>query len=115
MLSSGRVVPWSSVSVVVHRPAGATEVGFRTLQPIAPEIGDSLTLTVRDMAIPLTIVAGTGHLLMGNVDLGLLGNLLLGSVPGVIVGSLLGAKVPEKLLRTLIALVLVAVGLKLVL
>ena len=46
----------------------------------------------------------------GNVDLGLLGNLLLGSVPGVIVGSLLGAKVPEKLLRTLIALVLVAVG-----
>ena len=66
-------------------------------------------------AIPLTIVAGTGHLLMGNVDLGLLGNLLLGSVPGVIVGSLLGAKVPEKLLRTLIALVLVAVGLKLVL
>lgn len=41
-------------------PAGATEVGFRTLQPIAPEIGDSLTLTVRDMAIPLTIVDRQG-------------------------------------------------------
>lgn len=66
-------------------------------------------------AIPLTILAGTGHLLMGNVDLGLLGNLLVGSVPGVIVGSLLGAKVPETLLRSLIALVLVAVGLKLIL
>lgn len=66
-------------------------------------------------AIPLTIVAGTGHLFMGNVDLGLLGNLLLGSVPGVIVGSMLGAKVPETLLRTAIAVVLTAVGFKLVL
>jgi len=41
-------------------PAGATEVRFRTLQPITPEIGDSLTLTVRDMAIPLTIVDRQG-------------------------------------------------------
>ena len=65
-------------------------------------------------AIPLTILAGSGHALMGNVDLGLLGNLLLGSVPGVIVGSLLGTRVPEKLLRTAIAIVLAAVGLKLV-
>ena len=45
-------------------------------------------------AIPLTILAGTGHLLMGNVSLGLLGNLLLGSVPGVVVGSA-GHKVPD--------------------
>ena len=65
-------------------------------------------------AIPLTILAGSGHALMGNVDLGLLGNLLLGSVPGVVVGSLLGTRVPEKLLRTAIAIVLVAVGFKLV-
>jgi len=66
-------------------------------------------------AIPLTIVAGTGHLWMGNVDVGLLGNLLIGSVPGVICGSLLGTKVPESVLRTAIAVVLTAVGLKLVL
>ncbi len=66
-------------------------------------------------AIPLTIVAGTGHLMMGNVNGGLLVNLLIGSVPGVICGSLLGAKVPESLLRTAIAVVLTAVGLKLVL
>ena len=66
-------------------------------------------------AIPLTIVAGTGHLMMGNVNVGLLANLLVGSVPGVICGSLLGAKVPESLLRTAIAVVLTAVGVKLVL
>jgi hypothetical protein len=66
-------------------------------------------------AIPLTIVAGTGHLWMGNVNPSLLGNLLIGSVPGVICGSLLGSKVPESILRTAIAVVLTAVGLKLLL
>ena len=42
-------------------------------------------------AIPLTIVAGTGHMLMGNVNFALLGNLLVGSIPGIIIGSLLAA------------------------
>jgi uncharacterized membrane protein YfcA len=36
-------------------------------------------------------------------------------VPGVICGSLLGSKVPESILRTAIAVVLTAVGLKLLL
>ena len=66
-------------------------------------------------AIPLTIVAGTGHLMMGNVDLPLLGKLLLGSVPGIVIGSLLGSKAPENLLRGAISVVLVAVGIKLLL
>ena len=66
-------------------------------------------------AIPLTIVAGTGHLLMGNVDLLLLGKLLLGSVPGVVIGTLVGTRIPEGLLRSAIAVVLVAVGTKLLL
>jgi uncharacterized membrane protein YfcA len=66
-------------------------------------------------AIPLTIVAGTGHLMMGNVDFVLLGTLLLGSIPGILFGSLLGSRAPESLLRPAIAIVLSAVGLKLVL
>lgn len=64
-------------------------------------------------AIPLTIVAGTGHLLMGNVDLALLGTLLVGSIPGIVVGSLLGSKLPEQALRTAIAVLLVVAGVKL--
>jgi uncharacterized membrane protein YfcA len=66
-------------------------------------------------AIPLTLVAGTGHMMMGNVDFSLLGGLLLGSVPGVVLGSLIGSKTPENLLRLAIAVVLTAVGAKLVL
>jgi uncharacterized membrane protein YfcA len=66
-------------------------------------------------AIPLTLVAGTGHMVMGNVDFSLLGNLLLGSIPGILLGSMLGSRAPEKLLRSAIAIVLVAVGVKLLL
>ena len=57
-------------------------------------------------AIPLTIVAGTGHLLMGNVNLVLLGQLLVGSIPGIVIGSLLAGKLPETGLRMAIAVVL---------
>lgn len=66
-------------------------------------------------AIPLTLVAGAGHLWMGNVDVPLLGWLLLGSIPGVAIGAYLNPMVPEKLLRMAIAVVLALVGLKLVL
>ncbi len=64
-------------------------------------------------AIPLALFAGTGHLLMGNVNFGLLGNLLLGSVPAVIVGAMLSSRLPHAVLRLALALVLLAVGAKL--
>ncbi len=66
-------------------------------------------------AIPLTLIAGSGYLLMGSVDLSLLGKLLLGSVPGVILGSLLSARVTERPLRMTIAVILSLVGIKLLL
>ena len=65
-------------------------------------------------AIPLTMVAGMGYMLMGNVNFTLLGNLLLGSIPGIVVGSLLASKTREGALRTAIAVLLVVVGIKLV-
>jgi len=65
-------------------------------------------------AIPLTILAGTGHLLMGNVDYNLLGNLLIGSIPGIVFGSLAAVYAPAAIIRTAIAVVLALVGLKMV-
>lgn len=64
-------------------------------------------------AIPLALFAGTGHLLMGNVNFGLLGNLLLGSVPAVILGAMLSTRLPHAVLRVALAVVLLAVGAKL--
>ena len=73
--------------------------------PIARIVGSDIA-----HAVPLTLLAGIGHWIMGDVDWGLLGSLLLGSVPGIVIGSLLAARVPERVLRPLLAATLVLVG-----
>ena len=61
-------------------------------------------------AIPLTLVAGLGHMSLGNVDFQLLGTLLVGSVPGVIIGSRLTLRVDQRYVRRAIAVMLAVVG-----
>jgi uncharacterized membrane protein YfcA len=61
-------------------------------------------------AVPLTAVAGMGHLALGTVDIVLLGSLLLGSLPGIYIGSHLSAKVPEGVLRPVLAAMLLIIG-----
>jgi len=65
-------------------------------------------------AVPLSIIAGIGHLFIGSVDGHLLLNLLLGSIPGIIIGSLLVHRVSEAVVRVGLALVLVFAGARLV-
>ena len=65
-------------------------------------------------AIPLTVVAGAGHILLGNVNFTMMGWLLVGSIPGVTIGSHFGGKLPDRVLQIAIAAVLGSVGLKLV-
>jgi uncharacterized protein len=65
-------------------------------------------------AVPLTLVAGIGHWWLGSVDWSLLGSLLLGSLPGIWVGSHISAKVPDKILRPILASMLVLIGAKLI-
>lgn len=66
-------------------------------------------------AVPLTAVAGMGHLVLGTVDFVLLGSLLLGSLPGIYIGSHLSAKVPERVLRPMLATMLLIIGTRMVL
>jgi uncharacterized protein len=63
-------------------------------------------------AVPLTALAGMGHLALGTVDLVLLGSLLLGSLPGIYIGSHVSAKIPEKILRPVLATMLLIISLK---
>ncbi len=65
-------------------------------------------------AVPLTAFAGMGHLALGTVDMVLLGSLLAGSLPGIYIGSHMSAKVPEKVLRPVLAVMLLIIGLKMV-
>jgi uncharacterized protein len=64
-------------------------------------------------AVPLTLIAGIGHWMLGSVDWSLLTSLLLGSIPGIIGGSLLASRTPDGVLRALLATTLALVGLKL--
>src|ERR671919_752596 len=64
-------------------------------------------------AAALLWVAGLGHFVAGNVDLGSAGWLLLGSVPGVLLGSQFTVKLPDRALRVALATVLALSGVKL--
>ena len=64
-------------------------------------------------AVPLTLVAGIGHWLLGSVDGLLLASLLVGSLPGIVIGSYISSRVPDKVLRPILAGTLAAVGARL--
>jgi uncharacterized membrane protein YfcA len=66
-------------------------------------------------AAALLYVAGAGHLVAGNVELGVVGWLLIGSIPGVILGSQWSIRLPEAVLRGALATMLMLAGAKLVL
>ncbi len=76
--------------------------------PVARIVGSDIA-----HAVPLTLIAGAGHLALGSVNLPLLGSLLVGSIPGIIIGSQLTARIPERILRPILAGTLVLVGTKL--
>jgi hypothetical protein len=65
-------------------------------------------------AVPLTLVAGLGHASIGSVDWGLLGTLLLGSLPGIWLGTRLMRVVPERLIRSLLSVLLAYAGVRLI-
>ena len=66
-------------------------------------------------AVPLTLIAGIGHWLMGSVDFTLMLALLAGSIPGIIIGSMLGGRASDNLLRPILAITLLIVAVRLLL
>jgi uncharacterized membrane protein YfcA len=62
------------------------------------------------LAAALLWVAGTGHLIAGNVQLGIVGWLLIGSIPGVLLTSKFTLRIPERTLRVALATVLLLSG-----
>ena len=64
-------------------------------------------------AVPLTAVAGLGHVHLGTVDFSLLASLLLGSLPGIWIGSRFALRLPESVLRPALASMLPLVGVRL--
>jgi uncharacterized membrane protein YfcA len=103
----GIIVPLTSV--------GAGALGTVMLLYLYPLRMTPARLAGTDIvhAIPLAVIAGLGHLYMGNVQFPLLLNLLMGSIPGILVGTLIAHKSPEVYMRAVIAVILAVVSVKL--
>ncbi len=100
--------------LVTISSVGAGAIGAAILFLLYPR-KPAISIIGTDLAhaVPLTAVAGLGHLQVGSVDLQLLLGLLLGGLPAIYLGSMIGKKMPDRLLRPLVAFVLMALGLSL--
>lgn len=103
-------------ALVTLSSVGAGALGTIAILLLYPRMS-TLKVVGTDLAhaIPLTALAGIGHWTLGHVDFVLLGSLLIGSFPGIWIGSHLSAKIPEKILRPILATLLLVIGLKFVL
>lgn len=102
-------------TLVTLTSVGAGALGMTALLVLYPTLPVArLVGTDIAHAVPLTLVAGLGHLMLGTVDPSLLVSLLIGSIPGVIVGSLIASRVSDRVLTPILATTLTVVGLKLV-
>jgi len=94
---------------------GAGAIGVTVLLILYPNLpAGKLVGSDIAHAVPLTLIAGIGHWLIGSVDFHLLLSLLAGSIPGIIIGSLVAARIPDRVLRPILASTLAIVGGKLV-
>jgi uncharacterized protein len=91
---------------------GAGALGTVALLFVYPLRLTPARLVATDLAhaLPLALVAGAGHAVLGHVDYDLLLNLLAGSIPGVLVGTFCAPRAPAWLLRGLISVMLAATG-----
>lgn len=94
---------------------GAGAVGVTVLLLLYPRL-PMASIVGSDIAhaVPLTLIAGMGHWLLGSVDWSMLLSLLVGSLPGIAIGSHLSARAPDALLRNLLAATLTLIGVRLV-
>jgi uncharacterized protein len=101
--------------LVTFSSVGAGAIGVTALVLLYPQLSTA-RIVGSDIAhaVPLTLIAGLGHGVMGSVDLHTLVSLLAGSLPGIFVGSSISARVPDTALRYVLAAVLIIVGSKLV-
>ncbi|MEY4346211.1 MAG: hypothetical protein RL032_2043, partial [Pseudomonadota bacterium] len=101
-------------TLVTLTSVGAGDIGVTVLMVLYPLL-PLPRIVAADIAyaVPLTLVAGLGHASLGSVDWPLLAKLLAGSIPGIWVGSHLMFKTPERVIRSLLSLLLAYAGLKL--
>jgi uncharacterized membrane protein YfcA len=92
---------------------GAGAFGAAVLLILYPELSP-IKIIGTDIAhaVPLTLIAGLGHMQLGNVDYTLLGSLLIGSIPAIHLGTMAGKRIPARVLQPALASILLVIGVR---
>ena len=100
--------------LVTISSVGAGAIGIVALILLYPGL-PMARLVASDIAhaVPLTLVAGAGHWIIGTVDWHIISSLLAGSVPGIVLGSYFALRIHERVLQLLLAATLIMVASKL--
>ena len=98
-------------AVVTISSVGAGVIGMMILLILYPKHAP-IRIVGSDLAhaVLITAIAGAGHARMGTVNYELLGWLLIGAMPGIWIGSKLGFGMNPKMLKRVIAGILIVVG-----
>ena len=114
-----RRLPTVIVGLLGGLVVGMTSVGSGSMIIVAlmwlyPRLSNrALVGTDLVQAVPLVGAAALGHVLFGDVELGLTASLLIGAMPGVFIGAQISSRTTASWLRPVLAAVLLASALKL--
>jgi uncharacterized membrane protein YfcA len=114
-----RVLPTVLIGLIGGLVVGMTSVGSGSMIIVAlmflyPRLSNR-TLVGTDLvqAVPLVGAAALGHVLFGDVQIGITTSLLIGALPGVFIGAQISSRTTAPWLRPVLAAVLLASALKL--
>jgi uncharacterized membrane protein YfcA len=114
-----RRVATLAVGIVGGLIVGLTSVGSGSLMIVSmvalyPMLSTRVLVgTDLVQAVPLVASAALGHLLFGDVRLGLTTSLLIGALPGVYLGARVSSRADDRFIRPVLVAVLAASALKL--
>ena len=112
LTAASTVATGTTLGVLVSiSSVGAGAIGVMALLLLYPQL-PMAKIVGSDIAhaVPLTLIAGLGHWMIGSVDWHIVGSLLTGSLPGIFVGSYFAVRIPERALRLVLAMALFLVA-----
>lgn len=99
--------------LVTISSVGAGAIGVTALVMLYPRL-EARRIVGSDIAhaVPLTLLAGIGHSLLGTVDMHILISMLCGSLPAIVVASIASARMSDTVVRVALGVVLLLVVLR---
>jgi len=99
--------------LVTLSSVGAGAIGVTALVMLYPKM-PAQRIVGSDIAhaVPLTLLAGLGHSILGTINLHILVSLLCGSLPAIVVASIAAARTSDTVVRVALGLVLLVVCLR---